>query len=86
MRAGRGFYRSLVAETVAACQAAGAYLYNDAVLVTPAGSLPLRTARAFPAGRKLGKSHQNLLVFYKGDPRLIKQHFPPADLICDDRP
>ena len=41
--------------------------YNDAVLVTSVGSLPIRSGKIFQAGRKLGKTHQNVLVFVKGD-------------------
>jgi hypothetical protein len=44
-------------------------LYNDAVLVTAVGSLPIRAAKQFNASRKIGKTHQNVLVFVKGDPK-----------------
>ncbi len=64
----KGMYRGFVGDTVAAFRAAGLELYNDAVLVTAVGSLPLRSARSFAASRKLGKTHQNVLVFVKGDP------------------
>ena len=37
--------------------------------MTAAGSLPIRAAKQFSASRKLGKTHQNILVFCKGDPR-----------------
>jgi hypothetical protein len=37
--------------------------------VTAVGSLPVRTGKQFKASRKLGKTHQNLLVFVKGDPK-----------------
>jgi 16S rRNA G966 N2-methylase RsmD len=68
-RDARGFYRNFVASTVAAFQDAGAMLYNDAVLVTAVGSLPIRVGKQFGAYRKLGKTHQNVLVFCKGDSR-----------------
>lgn len=64
----KGFYRNFVSTTIAAFQMAGAKLYNEAVLVTSVGSLPIRVGRQFAVGRKLGKTHQNLLVFVKGDP------------------
>lgn len=64
-----GFYYGLPWHTVAAFEAAGLRLYNDAVLVTAVGSLPVRTRRQFEAGRKLGKTHQNVLIFVKGDPK-----------------
>jgi hypothetical protein len=62
-------YRSLVAETVEAFQAAGLAYYNEAILVTMVGSLTIRVGRQFAATRKLGKTHQNVLVFLKGDAR-----------------
>lgn len=65
----KGFYRNFPGETVAAFEDAGARLYNEAVLVTAAGSLPIRAGKQFEASRKLGKTHQNVLVFCKGDPR-----------------
>lgn len=51
-------------------------LYNEAVLITPLGSLMLRAGRHFVASRKLGKAHQSVLVFFKGNPQTI----PPLDL------
>jgi hypothetical protein len=68
-RCKRGFYRNFVGETVAAFEAAGARLYNEAILVTAVGSLPIRVGKQFKSGRKLGKTHQNILVFCKGDPK-----------------
>ena len=65
----RGLYRGFVPDTIRAFTDAGAALYNEAILVTPVGSLPIRAGRQFSAGRKMGKTHQNVLVFCKGDPR-----------------
>lgn len=48
---------------------AGAQYYNEGILVTQAGSLAIRAGRTFAATRKLGKTHQNILVFCKGDPK-----------------
>lgn len=62
-----GNYRGFVPDTIAAFVDAGLALYNEAILVTPAGSLPIRAAGAFVKARKLGKTHQNVLVFVKGD-------------------
>jgi predicted RNA methylase len=64
----KGFYRNFVSDTIAAFQDAGAKLYNEAILVTAVGSLSIRAGRQFAAGRKLGKTHQQFLVFCKGDP------------------
>ncbi len=62
-----GNYRGFVADTINAAAVAGLALYNDAILLTAVGSLPVRTGKQFSAGRKLGKTHQNVLVFVKGD-------------------
>ena len=62
-----GNYRNLVGETIAAFEAAGMHYYNEAILVSLPGSLPVRTGRQFTSSRKLGKTHQNVLVFVKGD-------------------
>jgi predicted RNA methylase len=61
-----GNYRGFIADTIKAFQECGAELYNDAILVTCVGSLPIRAGRQFEVGRKLGKTHQNILVFKKG--------------------
>lgn len=71
-RDSKGFYRNFVADTISAFQDAGAMLYNEGILVTAVGSLPIRIGRQFEGGRKLGKTHQNVLVFFKGDPKEIK--------------
>ena len=63
-----GAYYNFVGDTVRACMDAGLRYYNEAIVVTPAGSLPIRVVPQFEKGRKLGKTHQNLLVFVKGDP------------------
>ncbi len=68
----KGFYRNFPAATISAFQDAGMILYNEAVLITAIGSLPIRVGRQFDGYRKLGKTHQNVLVFYKGNPKAIK--------------
>jgi ParB-like chromosome segregation protein Spo0J len=73
----KGIYRNFVGDTVEAFRAAGLKFYNEAILVTSAGSLPLRAGKQFSATRKLGKTHQNVLLFVKGDPR-------KATLACGD--
>jgi len=63
-----GFYRPLVAETISAFTATSAGFYNDAILITPAGTAPIRAPKQFRKSRKLVKIHQNVLVFCKGNP------------------
>jgi len=71
-----GFYRNFVSETIAAFGESGLKLYNEAILVTAVGSLPIRVGIQFGKYRKLGKTHQNCLVFYNGDPKAIVNEFP----------
>lgn len=64
-----GFYYNLPGKTIEFMERAGARYYNEAILVTPAGSLPIRVGKQFSASRKLGKTHQNVLTFCKGNPK-----------------
>lgn len=74
-----GNYRSFVSSTIDAFQAYGARLYNEAILVTPTGSMSLRAERIFRPSRKLIKGHQNVLVFVKGDWRKAAARCQPAE-------
>lgn len=76
----KGFYRNFVSETIAAFQNAGLRLYNEAVLITAVGSLPIRISKQFENARKLGKTHQNVLVFCKGDPRKAAADIGPVEV------
>lgn len=76
----KGMYRNFVADTIAAFRDAGMELYNEAILVTAVGSLSIRVGRQFQAGRKLGKTHQNVLVFVKGDPRKATEWCGPVEI------
>lgn len=63
-----GIYYGLVPDTIRAFQDAGLGYYNEAVLVTAVGSLPIRAGKQFMETRKIGKTHQNVIVFVKGNP------------------
>lgn len=67
----KGYCRGFVRDTIDAFAAADLRLYNEAVLVNSVGSLPLRVAKPFGRYRKLGRTHQCVLVFIKGDPRAL---------------
>jgi len=76
-----GLYRNFIGETVNAFRAAGLSLYNEIILVNVVGSAPARVGKPFGQYRKVGKVHQNVLVFYKGkNPKDIKRDFP-ADVV-----
>ena len=80
----RGNYYNFVGDTVEAFRAAGLHYYNEAILVTAVGSLPIRAGRQFEAGRKLGKTHQNVLVFVKGDGKKATQACGPVEFRMPD--
>lgn len=63
----KGNYYDFVGDTIQAFKNAGLHYYNEAILITAVGSLPIRAGKQFSASRKLGKTHQNVLVFVKGD-------------------
>ena len=63
----KGNYYNFVGDTIEAFRAAGLAYYNEAILITAVGSLPIRAGKQFSSSRKLGKTHQNVLVFVKGD-------------------
>ncbi len=60
--------RNFVADSIGIFLDAGAKLHNHAILITSGGSLALRAGRTFPKARRLLPSHQNVLVFVKGNP------------------
>lgn len=80
VRDNKGNYRNFVGDTIAAFRDAGLELYNDAVLVTAVGSLPIRVGKQFSSSRKLGKTHQNVLVFVKGDARKATEACGPVEV------
>jgi len=80
IRGGDGMYRNFVGDTITLARDVGLKYYNHAALVTPVGSLPLRVGRQFDAGRKLGKHHQDMLVFVKGDPFRATSAVGPVEL------
>ena len=72
----KGFYRDFVSDTISLAAQNGLHLYNDIILVNCVGTLALRINGQFPKYRKVGKMHQNILVFYKGDdPKQISSEF-----------
>ena len=75
----QGVYRNFVDYTKKCFVDAGLHFYNEIILVNVAGSLPIRVGRQFNASRKVGKMHQNVLVFYKGNPKDINKHFSKID-------
>lgn len=74
-----GNYRNFIGETIRCFLANGLTLHNEAILVTAVGSLPIRVGSQFTTSRKLGKTHQNVLVFLKGDAKEAVKACGPVD-------
>lgn len=75
----KGFFKGLVPYTIECFERGGMQFYNEMILVNVIGSLPVRVTGQFNGGRKIGKMHQNVLVFYKGDTDSIARHFKEID-------
>ena len=80
VRSKGGEYYNFVGDTIRAFLDAGLKYYNEMILVTPVGSLPLRAANAFKKSRKIGKTHQNILVFVKGDEKAATEYCGLVDI------
>lgn len=51
------------------------HYYNEIIVMNNIGSLPIRAPKYFDQSRKIGRMHQNVLVFYKGDLSAIEKKF-----------
>ncbi len=51
------------------------HYYNEIIVMNNIGSLPIRAPKYFDQSRKIGRMHQNCLVFYKGDLSKIEEKF-----------
>lgn len=76
----KGYYRNFVSDTIAAFELAGARLYNECILKNAVGTGRLRVKKQFNTSRKMVKTHQNVLVFVKGDPRLATEACGAVDV------
>lgn len=61
-----GSFYGFVPDTIKAGMGAGLQYYNEMILVNPIASLGIRSTKYFVASRKVGRHHQNVLVFKKG--------------------
>ena len=58
-------------------------LYNEIILVETGASTAMRAGR-YMESRKVAKMHQNILVFYKGKTKDIKNNFKKIDYASED--
>lgn len=78
-----GFYYDFCGDIKRIFKEAGMKLYNEIILVEQTASTALRAAR-YMENRKVAKTHQHLLVFFKGDPKKIKAEFPKIEYTEED--
>ncbi len=78
-----GFYYDFIGDIKRIFKAGGAPLYNELILVDSVGNAALRAAK-YMESRKVAKTHQNVLVFFKGDPKQIKSIYPTIDYASEE--
>ena len=69
VRSKDGGYYNFVADTIEAFRSSGLKYYNEAILANAVATAAIRCSKPFIGSRKLCKTHQNVLVFVKGDPK-----------------
>lgn len=69
-----GSYRGFVPKVIRWFESAGLQYYNEIVLINSVGTLPFRINKMWQ-NRKVGKMHQNVLVFFKGKVKDVEQEF-----------
>lgn len=75
----KGFYRNFVDYTKKCFNDNGFLTYNEIILIDMLGTAMLRANSQFKS-RKVVKTHQNVLVFYKGDPKKIKENYGEIEI------
>ena len=78
-----GLYKNFVPDTISIFEEAGMPFYNDIVLLSPVGNAAMRAGNFFTTSRKLGRIHQNVLVFVKGDPKKATEFCGEVDFTTE---
>lgn len=68
---------------VQAAEAAGLTYTQDAILLTQVGTAALRSPRQFKQTRVLARTHQEILVFVKGDRKKAAKRLGDVDVSID---
>ena len=69
-----GKYRGFIPKVIRWFEGAGLQYYNEIILINSIGTLPFRINKAWQ-NRKVGKMHQNVLVFFKGKVKEVEKEF-----------
>ena len=78
-----GFYYDFCGDIKRIFKQNGMRLYNEIILVEQTASTALRASR-YMDSRKVAKTHQHILVFFKGDPKNIKREFERIEYTEED--
>lgn len=70
-----GEYYGFVADTIKILQDTGLKYYNEIILYNDTVNLAITSGNYLDKTRKVGRQHQNVLVFYKGNTKHIKDKF-----------
>lgn len=76
----RGNLRSMHRLMVNAAEAAGLSYAQDAILVTPTGAVQVNAGNTFTRTRALGRTHQEILIFCKGDRKKAAARLGDVDI------
>lgn len=83
VRGKSGAYIGTIPKTIQIMEGAGYKFYNEIILVNSAGTLPLRAGKSMQATRKVGKMHQNVLVFLKGSAKAAVDYLGEIQMDMD---
>lgn len=78
-----GFYYDLVSDVKHIFKKHNVGLYNELIFMESVASAALRAAK-YMETRKVAKTHQNVLVFYKGEQSKIKEQFKKIEYDSED--
>lgn len=76
----KGSYRNFIDFTKKCFNENGLCTYNEIILLNALGTAPIRCKKAFNNARKVTKVHQNVLIFYKGDIKKIKDNYKEINM------
>lgn len=75
----KGFYYNFISDIKNIFIKNNMLLYNELILVESLGTAKFRCSNAMK-NRKVIKTHQNVLIFYKGDTKNIRNIYPELDI------
>ena len=81
-----GYLRNFVMDTINYFTKHGVKMYNDIILIHPSITLYVRAGHFFPKSRKLGRQHEYVLIFYKGNTKEIKPITERGTILLDEPP